>query len=152
MIGKRRSSCKRPIQQMQTLESILETTPKNQPPMQKPFGPPKTRANFGDDGTITERQEVLQEIGQKLLCSKHTLTLGQLMHLAPYLKQYVVSRVSPNSQPTNPQAPPSDVGSIIINRHMAIVLVHVRKNIVEDVLLDGGLDVNIITKDLRKKL
>jgi hypothetical protein len=29
--------------------------------------------------------------------------------------------------------------------------VHVGKNIVEDVLLDGGLGVNIITEDLRKK-
>jgi hypothetical protein len=34
---------------------------------------------------------------------------------------------------------------------MAIILVHVGKNIVEDVLLDGGLNVDIITKDLRKK-
>jgi hypothetical protein len=30
--------------------------------------------------------------------------------------------------------------------------VHVGKNIVEDVMLDGGLGVNIIAKDLRKKL
>ncbi len=29
---------------------------------------------------------------------------------------------------------------------------HVRKNIVEDVLLEGGLGVNIIIEDLRKKL
>jgi hypothetical protein len=35
---------------------------------------------------------------------------------------------------------------------MAIIPVHVGKNLVEDVLLDGGLGVNIITKDLRKKL
>ncbi len=152
MIGKKRSSCKRPIQQRQTPESIVETTPKNQPPMQKPSRPPKIKTNFGDDGTIIEKQEVPQEINQQLLSSKHTLTLGQLMHLAPNLKQYVVSRVLPSSQPTNPQAPPSDVGSITVDPHMAIILVHVRKNIVQDVLLDGGSNVNIITKDLRKKL
>jgi hypothetical protein len=35
---------------------------------------------------------------------------------------------------------------------MAIIPVHVGKNLVEDVLLDGGLGVNIITKDLREKL
>ncbi len=29
---------------------------------------------------------------------------------------------------------------------------HVGKNIVDDVLLDGGSSVNIITKDLKKKL
>jgi len=35
---------------------------------------------------------------------------------------------------------------------MAIISVHVEKNLVEDVLLDGGSIVNIITKDLQKKL
>jgi hypothetical protein len=67
------------------------------------------------------------------------------MHLAFDLKQYVVSRVFPSSQPTHLQTPPYDVGS------MAIILVHVGKNLVEDVLLDGGSSVNIITENLRKK-
>jgi hypothetical protein len=35
---------------------------------------------------------------------------------------------------------------------MVVIHVHVGKNIVEDVLLDGGLGVNISIKDLRKKL
>jgi hypothetical protein len=35
---------------------------------------------------------------------------------------------------------------------MAIILVHVGKNILENVLLDGWLGINIIIKDLRKKL
>jgi hypothetical protein len=50
----------------------------------------------------------------------------------------MVSRVSPNSQPTHPQAPAYDVGSVAINPHMVVIPVHVGKNIVEDVLLDGG--------------
>jgi hypothetical protein len=73
------------------------------------------------------------------------------MHLALDLKQYVVSRVSSNSKPTHPQAPPYDVGSIATNPHMAIILVHVGKNVVEDVLLDGGSSVNIIIEDLMEK-
>jgi pantoate kinase len=68
------------------------------------------------------------------------------------LKQYVVFRMSLSSQLTNPQAPPSNVRSINIKPHMAIILVHARKNIMEDVLLDGGSNVNIITIDLKKKL
>jgi hypothetical protein len=36
--------------------------------------------------------------------------------------------------------------------HMAIFQMHTRKNTMEDVLLDGGLGVNIIIEDLRKKL
>ncbi len=64
----------------------------------------------------------------------------------------MVFRIFPNSQLTHPQPPPSYVRSVAIDPHMAIIPVHVGKNLVEDVLLDGGLGVNIITKDLRKKL
>jgi hypothetical protein len=74
------------------------------------------------------------------------------MHLAPNLKQYVVFRTSPGSQPTHPQAPPFDVKLVITNLHMALILVHVGKNLMEDVLLDGRLGVNIIMEDLKKKL
>jgi uncharacterized membrane protein len=48
-------------------------------------------------------------------------------------KLYMVFKVFPNSQPTHPQAPPFNVGLVIIDLHMAIILVHVGKNIVEDV-------------------
>jgi len=68
------------------------------------------------------------------------------MHLALNLKQYVVFRVFPNNQPTHLQAPSFDVKLVIIDPQMAIILVHVRKNIVEDVLLDGGSGVNIIKR------
>ncbi len=73
------------------------------------------------------------------------------MHLAPNLKQYVVSRVLPNNQSTHLQAPPFDVKLVTVDPQMAIILVHVKKNIVEVVLLDGGLGVNIIIEDLREK-
>jgi hypothetical protein len=36
--------------------------------------------------------------------------------------------------------------------HTVVILVHVRKNLVKDVLVDGGCGINIITKDCRKKL
>jgi hypothetical protein len=41
-----------------------------------------------------------------------------------------------------------EVGTIVvaINNHMVIIQVHIGKNIVEDVLLDGGFGINIITK------
>jgi hypothetical protein len=35
---------------------------------------------------------------------------------------------------------------------MAVIQVQVGKNIVEDVLIDGGTSVNIITKNLKTKL
>jgi len=74
------------------------------------------------------------------------------MHLTFYLKQYVVFIISPNSQPTHLQAQPFDVRSVVVDPHMAINQVHLGKNLVEDVLLDGGSNANIIMEDLKKKL
>jgi hypothetical protein len=45
-----------------------------------------------------------------------------------------------------------DTVAIKVNNQVAIIQVQVGKNIIEDVLLDGGTSVNIITKNLRKKL
>jgi hypothetical protein len=72
--------------------------------------------------------------------------------LAPDLKECVVSIVFPNIQPTHPQGPPSYVSFVTIDLHMEIIQVHVGKNILKDVLLDGGSSVNIIIEDLKKKL
>ncbi len=43
------------------------------------------------------------------------------------------------------------VGIIVvtINNHMAIIKLQIGKNTIEDVLLDGGSGINIITKQLR---
>jgi hypothetical protein len=41
---------------------------------------------------------------------------------------------------------------VAINNHMAIIQVQIRKNTIEDVLLDGGSRVNIIIKQLRLRL
>jgi len=45
-----------------------------------------------------------------------------------------------------------DTTTIEVNNQMAIIQVQVGKNIVEDVLLDGGASVNIVTKYLKTKL
>jgi hypothetical protein len=39
---------------------------------------------------------------------------------------------------------------VVVDPYMAIIQVQVGKNLVEDVLLDGGLGVNITTNILRK--
>jgi hypothetical protein len=41
---------------------------------------------------------------------------------------------------------------VVIDNHMAVILVQIGKNIIEDVLLNGGFGVNIITKQLKLKL
>ncbi len=58
----------------------------------------------------------------------------------------MVSKVSPNSQPTHLEAPPFDVGPVAIDPHMVIIPLHVGKNIVEDVLLDGGSSLTLSSR------
>jgi hypothetical protein len=45
-----------------------------------------------------------------------------------------------------------DIAAVEVDNQMAIIQVQVGKNIVEDVLLDGGASVNIIIENLRTKL
>jgi hypothetical protein len=42
------------------------------------------------------------------------------------------------------------MASIAIDPHMVVIQVNVGRNLVDDVLLDGGSAANIVTKDLRK--
>ncbi len=44
-----------------------------------------------------------------------------------------------------------DTTTIEVDNQMAIIQIQVRKNIIEDVLIDGGASVNIITKNLQTK-
>jgi hypothetical protein len=60
---------------MQASETTLEMTLGSKSTMEELFGPSKTRIDFVDNGTITKKQNMLQEIGQQLLSSKHTLFL-----------------------------------------------------------------------------
>jgi hypothetical protein len=40
------------------------------------------------------------------------------------------------------------ITSIMIDLHMVVIQVHVGKNIIENVLLDGGYNVNIMMEEL----
>ncbi len=57
-----------------------------------------------------------------------------------------------NPIPSKPTSPKSTVASIAIDHQMAIIQVQVRKNFIEDVLLDGGSRVNIIIEKLKVQL
>jgi len=47
-----------------------------------------------------------------------------------------------------------DISTIVvaIDNHMVVIQVHIDKNIIDDVFLDGGSKLNIITKQLRTRL
>jgi hypothetical protein len=78
--------------------------------------------------------------------------LGQLFKITLDLKQYVVAKFSLRRRTIIAPRLGPIIAFVAINPHMAMIQVQVGKNMVEDVLLDGGSSVNIMAKELRKQL
>jgi hypothetical protein len=99
---------------------------------------------------------------KQILETSYTLSLGQLLKIAPDLKRYLWQKLKLRiTQNLNKTTPNKQVGSSIpkvgtiavtIDNHMAVIQVQIGKNTIEDVLLDGGFGVNIITEHLRLRL
>ncbi len=97
-----------------------------------------------------------------MLETSYTLNLGQLFKIAHELKRYFWQKLKlEKTQNVNKTTTEKKVGSSIpkvrivvvtINNHMAVIQVHIGNNIIENVLLDGGFKINIITKQLRLRL
>jgi hypothetical protein len=77
----------------------------------------------------------------------YTLNLGQLLQVILDIKRHIFNLV-----PSRPTLLEPQVASIAIGHQMAIIQIQVRKNFIEDVFLDGGFRVNIITKKLKIQL
>lgn len=82
----------------------------------------------------------------------HSFTIWQLFNLAPNLKQYVFAKLFPKKLIVLIESNRTTTLDIAIDPHMVVIQIHVRKNLVEDVLLDGWSRLNIIVDDLLKKL
>jgi hypothetical protein len=67
------------------------------------------------------------------------------------LKQYILAKLSPK-KPIVVLESNLTIALVTIDLHMAIIHVHIRKNLVKDVFFDGGFGVNVITDDLWKNL
>ncbi len=97
-----------------------------------------------------------------MLETSYTLSLGQLLVIAPDLKRYLwqklkLEKIQNSSKATTDKQVGSSitkVGTVVIalNNHMALIQIHIGKNAIEDVLLDGNYGINIITTHLRLKL
>jgi hypothetical protein len=57
-----------------------------------------------------------------------------------------------NSIPSKLALLESIVASIAIDHQMAVIQVQLGKNFIEDILIDGGFRINVITKKLRVQL
>ncbi len=92
----------------------------------------------------------------------YTMSLGQLFKIAVELKRYIWQKLklnkthNVNKTTTQEQVGSSipEVGTIVIaiDTHMVVIQVQIGKNMIQDVLLDGGYRVNIITEQLRLRL
>jgi hypothetical protein len=89
---------------------------------------------------------------QQLLESEHTFTLGKFFRIAPNLRQYVGAKITPRRRIVIMPRPNPVIAFVAIDPHMVVIKIQVGKNMVEDVLLDGGSNVNIMTKELQKWL
>jgi hypothetical protein len=74
-----------------------------------------------------------------MLETSYTLNLGQLFKIALDLKKKLMVEIEIFF---------IDINTIVvaINNHMEIIQIQIAKNIIDNVLLDGGSSVNIILK------
>ncbi len=88
------------------------------------------------------------------------INLGQLLKIVPNIKWYIFKLIKPFQsvkpfqlvQPELVQVEPTYVAIAIDHHKMAMIQVQVDKNFIDDVLIDGGSGVNIITKNVRIQL
>jgi hypothetical protein len=95
------------------------------------------------------------DIGKQIIKTSYIFNLGQLLKIVPELKIYLWQKLKPKKiQNVSKTTTYKQVGSSIlevgttvvaIDNHMIVIQIHIVKNTIEDVLLDGGSGVNIIT-------
>jgi hypothetical protein len=110
-------------------------------------------------------KQIFQDISKHMLETTYTLRLGQLLKITLDFKIYMWQKLKPKKSNivTKVILKPSvvtmvelhskvDTVIIKIDNQTVIIQVQVGKNIVEDVLLNGGTSANIITNNLKTKL
>jgi hypothetical protein len=91
-----------------------------------------------------------------MLKKSYTLNLGQLFKIVLELKRYLLHKLKlekthslskPNIKKQDGYLIP-EVGTTIItiDNHMIVIQIQIGMNTIEDVLLDGGFGVNIMTE------
>ncbi len=68
--------------------------------------------------------------------NKHTLIVGKLFNRAPILKHHIFTKLPYVMKLIVPLEPIPIITLVTIDLHMAIIQVHVGKNLVDDVLLN----------------
>jgi len=116
----------------------------------------KSQEVVNSQGKLIIIKEIFLDTGKHMLETNYTLNLGQLLKITFELNKYLwqklklektqnVSKATTNKHVSS-SIPKVGTTNVVINNHMAIIKVQIGKNIIEDVLLDGGSEINIITK------
>ncbi len=94
-------------------------------------------------------EEILQDMNKQMLETSYTLNLGQLTKITPNLKKYLWQKLKANkpyinTRPMNEKAtsyvvPNINITTIFIDNHMDVIQLQIGENMIDDVLLDGGL-------------
>ena len=98
--------------------------------------------------------ELAHSVLESIQNHKLQVTMRELFSLSPSLTEFLSSRL------TEVVAPPSRTPTTeeliatteAIDKHMPVISICIRKNVVDDVLLDGGSGVNVITEEVRRRL
>ena len=80
------------------------------------------------------------------------ISIGQLLEIAPYCKKRVMAALTSQEEESEKPTSTSQVTTKAFNEKMPMILVIVKNKRIPNVLIDGGLGVNIITYTLRRKL
>jgi hypothetical protein len=98
---------------------------------------------------IIYMEEILQDMNKQMLETSYTLNLGQLTKITPNLKKYLWQKLKANkpyinTRPMNEKAtsyvvPNINITTIFIDNHMDVIQLQIGENMIDDVLLDGGL-------------
>ena len=98
--------------------------------------------------------ELPHQVLESIQNHKLQVTMRDLFSLSPSLTEFVRSRFTevvapPNRTPTTEEL---IAATEAIDKHMPIISICIGKNVVDDVLLDGGSGVNVITEEERRRL
>ena len=101
-----------------------------------------------------ETTELSHRVLESIQNHKLQVTMRDLFSLSPSLTKFVRSRLT--EAVTQPSRTPTTEELIAatetIDKHMPVISICIGKNIVDDVLLDGGSGINVIIEEERRKL
>lgn len=111
--------------------------------------------------------KAVETMGSKLLNQPITVTSGELLRVSPEIREFLLHHTSKRvdllssalgststTTPTKRIFKQEDVSidAMAVDCNLHILSVQIGMGTLDDVLLDGGLGVNIITKDVRVQL